>query len=91
MEQTSNTYKYLAIVFAIIAIIFAVLYFTKPSQPVSETFGEITADAEACKVKLETWQKSYGGLATTTVEVRAELEGILEDCKDVFEDSQDKI
>ncbi len=91
MEQNNNTYKYLSIVLAIIAIIFAVLYFTKPSEPVSETFDEISANVGECRTQLDAWRAANGGQATTTEQARNELMSILENCESIFEESQEQI
>ena len=90
MEQ-ANTYKYLSIFLAIIAIIFAVLYFTKPSQPVSETFGDISADFQECRTEITAWQQANSGQVAVTTEAREQLNDILENCKDTSEDSSDKL
>lgn len=89
--QENNTFKYLSIVLAIVALILAVLYFTKPSQPVSETFSDISTQAQECTLKIEAWQKENGGKATIPVEARNSLDVILKSCQATFEDVQDKI
>lgn len=89
MDQ-NNTYKYLSVVLAIIAIVFAVLYFTKDT-PVSETYNEISADVQGCWNQLFDWQRVNGTLSTTTEQARNDLMSILEDCQDTFEDTEKKL
>ena len=89
--QENNTYKYLSIVLAIVALIFAVLYFTKPSEPVSETFDDISASVEECNAKVETWQKANAGKPTTTQAATEELQNILKDCEGILQEVDDKI
>ncbi len=91
MEQNNNTYKYLSIVLAIIAIIFAVLYFTKPSEPVSDTLNGISDDAAECRADLADWQQRNSGQASTTENAREELSDILKNCQDIFQNSQEKL
>jgi hypothetical protein len=89
--QTNNTYKYLSIILAIIALIFAILYFTKPTAPVMDTIGDITADVKACRDDLAAWQQAHSGQATTSDTEKAELNTIIEKCKNTLENSQDNI
>lgn len=91
MPQNSNMYRNLSIVLGIIAIIFAVLYFTKPNQTVTETFNDISADSKVCSDKVAAWQAANISKSTISVEAQAELKGILDDCKSGFEDSKAKI
>jgi len=93
MEQPNNTYKYLSIALAIIAIIFAVLYFTKQSQPVSDTYKDISSDVKDCQEQIANWQKVNGTVATATTSqaARSELEGILSKCQGLVGDSQEKL
>lgn len=80
MEQ-NNTYKYLAIVLAVVAIIFAVLYFTKTSQPASDSLGDATAGIEECRNSIAQWRQENSNQASTTAEGRADLQAILEQCE----------
>ncbi len=91
MEQHHNTYKYLSILFAIVAIIFAVLYFTKPSAPVTETLGDISASVQECSARVEVWQKANGGKSTTTEVAAAQLQNILKDCEEIFKGVDSKL
>jgi hypothetical protein len=91
MEEHHNTYKYLSILFAIIAVIFAVLYFTKPSAPVSEILSDISASVQECNVRVETWQKANAGQPTTTESAAAQLQSILKDCEEIFKGADSKI
>ncbi len=90
MEQ-NNTYKYLSVVLAIIAIVFAVLYFTKKSDTVTETFQDVSTKAAECRTKIADWQQMNGGKATTTEDAREDLMNILNDCQDTFQNSQERI
>jgi regulatory protein YycI of two-component signal transduction system YycFG len=83
MEQ-DNTYKYLSIVLAIIAIIFAVLYFTKETQPASESLGDASAQVEMCRDNIAKWRMENSNQSTTTLSARSELMAILEDCEGVL-------
>jgi len=89
--QENNTYKYLSILLAIIAIVFAVLYFLNPTQPVSNTVDDIAIEIQACKDNIAKWQQSQAGQATTSLEAQEGLNDILENCKGVIETSQDSL
>ena len=86
----NNTYKYLSIVLGIVALIFAILYFTKPTDKVTDTLGDIATQAQQCNTKIAAWQAA-NGQSTTSADARADLNNILEECKKGFENSQDKI
>lgn len=86
--QENNIYKYLSIVFAIIAIIFAILYFTQPTQPVSDTLSDTSENVRTCRDNIAAWQQAHMGQATTSAEDRADLEEILGDCKNAIESAQ---
>jgi len=90
MESNNNTYKYLSVLFAIVAIVFAVLYFTK-SDTVEENFSEISDNAAECRNQLQAWQAENKGKATTTPESRDDLQDILDNCSDLFEKSQSEV
>lgn len=87
----NNTYKWISLVLAIVAIVFAVLYFTKPSEPVSETFNDISAQAQMCRDEVSSWQARHGAQATTTQAQRDELSSILDECRQIFENVEEKI
>ena len=87
----NNTYKYLSVVLAIIAIIFAILYFTRPTQPVSDTINEVSQRVTACRENMAAWQQANIGSATTTQEDRDNLESILNDCIDAMESSVEEL
>lgn len=89
--ETNNSYKYLSIVLAIIAIVFAFLYFTKPNDTITETLGDISADFQECSTKLSMWRQTHGPTITITAEARAELDAILDKCRATTEDSEEKI
>ncbi len=91
MAPQNNMYKYLSVVLAIIAVVFAVLYFTKPSDRVSETYQDISSEAGECRSRLADWQEARVASATTTEADRDELMTILDDCKDTFTDAQERI
>lgn len=78
--EPNNTYKYLSVVLAIIAIIFAVLYFTKTTAPATETLDDTADRLTDCRNDITDWQMQYGQ-ATSTVESRAALETVLTNCK----------
>ncbi len=90
MEQ-NNTYKYLSIILAIIAVIFAVLYFTKPSEPVTETISDVSAEAAMCRDNIAAWRQANSNMSTTSEQARAELMTILEECEEILADSQERI
>jgi len=83
MEQ-NNTYKYLSVVLAIIAVAFAILYFTKSNQPVTNSIGDATDGIEECRNSIATWRLENSNQSTSTADSRAELQGILEDCEDIL-------
>lgn len=83
MEQ-NNTYKYLSIALAVIAIIFAILYFTKTTQPATDSIGDASTNIETCRNSIATWRQANSNQATTTEQGRADLMAILEDCEDVL-------
>lgn len=89
----NNTYKYLSIVLAVIALIFAVLYFIKPSETITDTLGDIQAKARDCQAKILVWQStnSAGSSGTTSIAAQADLNDILNQCKNDFENSQEKL
>jgi hypothetical protein len=89
--EPNTTYRNLSIVLAIIALIFIVLYFTKPSEPVSETFSDMNEKISSCQQQLIDWRSKYSAQSTSTEQSRSELDAILDDCQDIFEDSQEQI
>lgn len=88
--QQNNTYKYLTFIFAIVALVFAVLYFTKPEPTAQEIYGDATANLETCNKDLADWQTKYGATASSTEKQEA-LDDILEDCQDILEDTSDTL
>ncbi len=85
-----NKYKYLSIVLAIIAIVFAVLYFTKPEPSVGDIYQGISTDVQKCSDKVAEWKNTYGTQASST-EKQAALDEILKDCKDMLAVTQEKL
>jgi len=87
--QQSSTYKYLSFLFAVIALVFAVLYFTKPEPTVEDIYTEATTGLESCNQKLGMWQHDYA--TTTATEKQAALDSILEDCRDTLSETSENL
>jgi|GEM_PF-6209073 len=91
MPQNNTMYRNLSIFFAVTTIIFSALYFTKPSQTITETFSGISADSEECKDRVVAWQAANASNKTISVEAQAELNTILAECGKGLENSKAKI
>ncbi len=88
MDRT-NTYKALMILFAIIAIVFAALYFTsKNDVSLSDTYEGISTDIRNCSERVAEWRAENSNKATTTPAERADLEDILADCEETIRQNQ---
>lgn len=88
--QQNNTYKYLSLILAIVAIVFAVLYFTKPAPTVQDLYTEAQALVERCGADLAAWQEEYA-TSTAETEKKAALDAILEDCRDVLDQTSETL
>lgn len=78
-----NIYKNLSIVLGIVAIVFAVLFFTK-NEKTSDSLETASDKLSECRENIATWQnKNKTGLLT--IEAQGELSGILDDCKGAAE------
>ena len=88
--QQNNTYKYLTFIFAIVAIVFAALYFTKPESTIEDIYTDATTNLAECQDDLAAWQEQYGATASSTEKQEA-LDDILADCQDVLEDTSSTI
>ena len=89
MDQV-NTYKYLSIVLAITALVFAYLYFTKPPPTLSGVYENIGNDLESCSEGLASWKEDYGSEASSTAK-QAALDAVLADCQAGLSESKDSL
>lgn len=88
--EPNNTYKYLSIVLAIIAIIFAVLYFTKPVPEVTDTLNDVTAQMTECRNRLSAWRSQYND-STSTTESQSAFDDVIEFCQNATSAAQESI
>ena len=77
-------YKNIAIVLAIVAIVFAVLFFTKGNDKVSDTLEDVSNKLTECKDNIAEWQSKHS-TATASDDAQKELSDILEDCNTAVE------
>lgn len=87
-------YQYLSLALGVLALIFAVLYFTKDStMSVSEIVASFGTDLESCKQQIEQWQQENITAETQEVseEAREELNALLEECTDTIEQNQNRL
>ncbi len=76
----------------VVALVFIVLYFTKPSEKVNTTLDDIAVKAKECQTKVAAWQSVNGTQgATASAQAKTELDNILKDCNATFEASQNKL
>lgn len=90
-EEKRGVSTYVAIVLAIIALILLVLWLKKPSEPVSETFNDISSQLAECQDRLNAYQDRYGTGPAPSDDAQAELDSILADCKDVINSADTQI
>lgn len=79
MPNQTN-YKTLAWVFGILALLFAVLFFTKANPEVKSSVDDATAKIETCRRDLAKWQLENKN--STSSESRDSLSLILAECSD---------
>jgi hypothetical protein len=84
--NSQDTYKYVAAVLAIIAIIFMVLYFQKDPGSVPQSLEDIATNIENCRDNIAEWRAEYGNNASTTPDGAEKLEDILSECGDSLKD-----
>ena len=78
--QNQTNYKTLAWVFGILALLFAILFFTKSTPEVRNSVDTAAAKLEECRTNLAKWQLDNKN--STSTESRDSLSEILEDCSD---------
>jgi len=78
-----NWYRNVAIVLGIVAIVFAVLYFTK-NEKTSDSLETASNKLSECRNNIAVWQNK-NKTGPLTVEAQGELSGILDDCKGATE------
>lgn len=89
--MSESKYKSLSIVLGFLAVLFAILYFTKPAPSISETYSELSEEAATCQADLANWQESYQGDTAVTGDGKEELNSILENCKEVLTATQERL
>lgn len=85
MPNQTN-YKTLAWVFGILALLFAVLFFTKANPEVKSSVDDATAKIETCRKDLAKWQLENKN--STSTESRDSLSTILTNCSDSVGDTK---
>ncbi len=85
MEQ--NTYKYASIVLALIALIFAYLYFSKVEPNAGDLYQSVSDKVGECSEDITEWKTKYSDIASST-EKQADLDKILENCQEVITEGQ---
>ncbi|MDO8729106.1 MAG: hypothetical protein Q7K26_04440 [bacterium] len=78
-----NMYRNVSIVLGIVAIVFAVLFFTK-DEKTSDSLETASDKLSECRDNIATWQ-SKNKTGPLSVEAQGELSGILNDCKGAAE------
>lgn len=78
MSQTN--YKYATIILAILVIVFAYLYFTKPDATIQNVNESVSSNLQACSERLAEWDEEYGS-APASSEKQDALNEVLEDCQ----------
>jgi Sec-independent protein translocase protein TatA len=83
-------YKKMAIVFAIIALVFAVLFFTNDNSKISETLQNVSSRLGECRDNIAMWA-SRDNSGTTTSDTERQLSDILRECSSAVEEAQEQI
>lgn len=89
MDQTT-TYKYVSIALAIIALVFAFLYFTKPEATVGDIYESVGGNVTACNDALADWEATYGAQASSTEKQNA-LEDAIADCTEELTEGEGRL
>lgn len=76
--------------FAIIAVIFAYLYFTAPNPTVSNVYENVSADVTKCSDDLAAWKETYGDQASSSAKQNA-LNDVLAGCEDALSESRETL
>ena len=85
-----NLYKKLTIVFGILALVFAVLYFTNNNGKVSETLRSVSDRLGDCRDNVAMWA-NRDRTKTTDADAEKQLTDILRDCSNAVEEAQQQI
>ena len=85
-------YQYLSIGLGVLALVFAVLYFTKDTS-VSDIISSVDSDLENCKQRIEQWQQEHITQDTQEVsqEDKEELNSLLEQCTNTIQQNQNRL
>ncbi len=90
MEKELKNYKVATWVFAIIAVILAVLLIMTNNKEASSGLEEATATLRKCSDDLATWRAANPSAVTASPEAQEELSDILKACSGNTGDSADE-
>lgn len=86
MNNTTTLYKTLTVLLLIVSIVLAVLLYQEKNQSATDSIGDPTTAVEECSTLVAEWRATNGTvLGNASVEARAELEEILNDCRTSLE------
>ena len=80
----NKSYKGVAIVLGIIALVFAVLFFTSSRGEVGKDLEGVSEKFATCRENIAAWQVKFK-MATVTADTYGELGDILKDCNNSVE------
>lgn len=91
MNTQASTYKWIAIVLAVVIVILAAVFFMQQPRSASDAFGDAVENLEECEARLASWNEANPGGVAANAEAQAELDRLLAQCEQLLEEAQGQL